>query len=301
MVAAEAGSLWCLWKLQAICMGVHRLTPVATSQLASGALGRVVPGGAATAAAAQYAMLAKAGVSRQVVAVGLTAGSVLQLGALAALPLAALPAIVFGLRIPEGLLPGLIGGAALFVAMFGFALLVIRRDAVLVAVARAARWVLRHFKRDDAEELPTRVLELRDELVTRLGRRWLIALAAAVGRWALDFAALAAALAAVSDDTRLSLVLLAYVGRAAAGAGPDHARRARRRRGGPQRPADRRRRERVGGRGRHARLPAGVVLADAARRARRLGRRTLQHVAAHSGPRDRSACSRRSRRSSSSA
>ncbi len=81
-----------------------------------------------------------------------------------------------------------------------------------VAVARAARWLLRHFERDDAEELPTRVLELRDELVTRLGRRWLIALAAAVGRWALDFAALAAALAAVSDDTRLSLVLLAYVG-----------------------------------------------------------------------------------------
>jgi uncharacterized protein (TIRG00374 family) len=212
MLLCETGSLWCLWKLQAICMGVHRMTPVATSQLASGALGRVVPGGAAAAAAGQYAMLAKAGVSRDAIAVGLTAGTVLQLAALAALPLAALPAIVLGLRIPEGLLPGLIGGAALFAAMFGFALLVVRRDAVLHAVARAARSILRRLGREEVEALPERVLALRDELVARLGRRWLVALAAAVGRWALDFLALAAALAAVSDDTRLSLVLLAYVG-----------------------------------------------------------------------------------------
>ena len=193
-------------------MGVHRLTPVATSQLASGALGRVVPGGAATAAAAQYAMLAKAGVSRQVVAVGLTAGSVLQLGALAALPLAALPAIVFGMRIPEGLLPGLIGGAALFVAMFGFALVVIRRDAVLRGRrprrALAAAPLRARRRGGDADPRPGAARRARHAA----GRRWLIALAAAVGRWALDFAALAAALAAVSDDTRLSLVLLAYVG-----------------------------------------------------------------------------------------
>jgi uncharacterized protein (TIRG00374 family) len=213
MLVAETGSLYCLWQLQKLCIGVPRLLPVATSQLASGALGRVVPGGAATAAAAQYAMLGSAGVSGEAIALGLTAGTVLQLAALSALPVLVLPLLAFGLRIPHKLVPALLVGAALFALMFAAAVIVLNYDSALRSVARGARALLRKLGRGDAvETLPDRVIEQRDRMVQTLGRRWYVALAAAVGRWLLDFGALAAALAAVGDETRLSLVLLAYVG-----------------------------------------------------------------------------------------
>ena len=213
MVAAETASVLCLWWLQAICMGA-RLLPVATSQLASGALGRVVPGGAATAAAAQYAMLSTSGVRREAIALGLAAGTVLQLAALCALPLMVLPLLAFGLRIPQKLLPALLAGVVLFVLMFLLAVVVVRRDKALRGAARAARAVLRRLGRgsEEIDALPESVILQRDRTLERLGRRWLEALAAAVGRWLFDFFALAAALAAVGDDTRLALVLLAYAG-----------------------------------------------------------------------------------------
>jgi uncharacterized protein (TIRG00374 family) len=214
MIAVEAGSTWCLWRLQAVCMGVRRMTPVATSQLASGGLGRVVPGGAATAAAAQYTMLGADGVGREAIVLGLAAGTVLQLAALTALPVLVLPLLAFGLHIPQRLVPALLIGAALFVIMFVLSFVVIRQDAALRAAARAARWVLRKLHRggEDIDTLPDRVVEQRDHMIEQLGHRWIEALAAAVGRWLLDFFALAAALAAVGDHTRLALVLLAYVG-----------------------------------------------------------------------------------------
>jgi uncharacterized protein (TIRG00374 family) len=190
------------------------MTPVATSQLASGALGRVVPGGAATAAAAQYAMLGADGVGREAIVLGLAAGTVVQLAALTALPLLVLPLVAFGLHIPQRLVPALLVGAVLFVVMFVLAVVVVRQDAALRGAARAARRLLRRLHRGgaDLDTLPDRVVAQRDAMVHQLGRRWYEALAAAVGRWLLDFVALAAALAAVGDHTRLSLVLLAYVG-----------------------------------------------------------------------------------------
>src|SRR6185295_9957929 len=94
----------CLWAVQRLALRPRGWFAVATSQLASGALGRVVPGGAAAAAALQYRMLWQAGLTRPVVATGLAAGSILLLAALAALPLLAVPALIAGRRIPEGLL-----------------------------------------------------------------------------------------------------------------------------------------------------------------------------------------------------
>ena len=74
MVLAEALSCLCLWELQALSIGTRDHMAVATSQLAGGALGRVIPGGAATAAAAQYNMLNAADVPRAAIATGLAAG-----------------------------------------------------------------------------------------------------------------------------------------------------------------------------------------------------------------------------------
>jgi uncharacterized protein (TIRG00374 family) len=214
MIVAELGSLWCLWRLQAICMDRAPLRSVATAQLSSSALSNVVPGGAATAAAAEYAMLGSAGVPHEAVALGLAASGVLQLAALCALPLLIVPLLATGLRIPHALLPGLLAGAGMFVAMFAIAFAVVRVDGVLRGVARAARSLMRRLGRrsDQLDALPERVVAQRDRMVALLGRRWLGSLAAAVGRWLLDFAALVAALAASGTHPRLSLTLLAYVG-----------------------------------------------------------------------------------------
>src|SRR4051812_22806716 len=61
VIATQVAGWGCLWALQRLALQGPPWFAVATSQLASGALGRVVPGGAAAAAAVQYRMLAQAG------------------------------------------------------------------------------------------------------------------------------------------------------------------------------------------------------------------------------------------------
>ncbi len=120
VIGTQVAGWGSLWALQRLALHRPRWFPVATSQLASGALGRVVPGGAAAAAALQYRMLSQAGLAHTAVATGLTAGSLLLLAALAALPVLAIPALVAGRGIPTGLLEA--GGLALVVFTFIFAL-----------------------------------------------------------------------------------------------------------------------------------------------------------------------------------
>src|SRR5918997_4247074 len=55
MVALQIGSYACMWGVQRIAMRAERTGPIATSQLASNAFGRVVPGGVAASGALQYA------------------------------------------------------------------------------------------------------------------------------------------------------------------------------------------------------------------------------------------------------
>src|SRR5215213_10752488 len=62
MVALQIGSYACMWAVQKIAMRAEHWGPVITSQLASNAFGRVVPGGVAAAGAMQYAMLARGGI-----------------------------------------------------------------------------------------------------------------------------------------------------------------------------------------------------------------------------------------------
>ena len=62
MLVLEAGSFVCLWAVQEIALRAPHVWPVATSQLAGNAFGRIVPGGAATAGALQYRMLTEAGI-----------------------------------------------------------------------------------------------------------------------------------------------------------------------------------------------------------------------------------------------
>jgi uncharacterized protein (TIRG00374 family) len=89
--------------------------------------------------------------------------------------------------------------------------------AILMISDRAVRWVgrtiagtLRRLRRTVPENLPERLMAERDLVRRTLGRRWPQALAAAEGRWLLDFLTLLAALEAVDARPRLSLALLAY-------------------------------------------------------------------------------------------
>jgi uncharacterized protein (TIRG00374 family) len=212
VILTQVAGWACLWALQRLALHTRTWLPVSTSQLASGGLGRVVPGGAAAAAALQYRMLVQAGLARATVATGLTAGSLLLLAALAAMPLLAVPAVVAGRAIPRGLLES--GGLALVVFVFLFcvgALLMVSERAVRW-VGRAATTVLRlvRRRRPPPERLPERLLAERALVRATLGRRWPEALAAAEGRWLLDFLTLLAALEAVDARPRLSLALLAY-------------------------------------------------------------------------------------------
>jgi uncharacterized protein (TIRG00374 family) len=213
MVLAEALSCWFLWELQALSIGTRDTVAVATSQLAGGALGRVIPGGAATAAATQYNMLNAADVPRPAIATGLAAATVLQIAALCVLPALALPAVIFGLTVPETLLETAILALAVFAAMFGIGLAVARSGKTLRGVGRFAVRVSRRLPGDRAlaPAFPDRLVVQRDEVFERLGDRVLWACAAAVGRWLFDLLALEFAIQAVGANPPYSLVLLAYV------------------------------------------------------------------------------------------
>ena len=65
MLALQVGSYACMWAIQRIALRTKRWGSVITSQLASNAFGRVVPGGVAASGAMQYAMLVRAGRGRR--------------------------------------------------------------------------------------------------------------------------------------------------------------------------------------------------------------------------------------------
>jgi uncharacterized protein (TIRG00374 family) len=212
VILTQVAGWACMWALQRLALHAHDWFGVVTSQLASGALGRVVPGGAAASAALQYRMLAQSGLERATVATGLAASSVLLLGALSSLPLLAVPALVAGRTIPDGLLEAGALGLVIFAFLFSLGALLMVSDRAVLWVGRAATSVLRRVRRKKPppEDLPERLQRERDLVRRTLGRHWPRALAAAEGRWLLDFLTLLAALEAVDARPRLTLALLAY-------------------------------------------------------------------------------------------
>jgi uncharacterized protein (TIRG00374 family) len=212
MVLLQIGSYACMWEVQRISMRTDRHGPVVTSQLASNAFGRVVPGGVAAAGAMQYAMLTRAGIPAARAASGMTASSVLVFGILLALPLLALPAVLFGAPVDPGLGKAALIGAVMFLLLFAFCAAAIVWDRPLVLIGRAAQTVRNRVRpgKPPLTGLPHRLLRERNSVRMVLGRRWWQALLLAVGRWLLDYLTLLAALTAVQADPRPSTVLLAF-------------------------------------------------------------------------------------------
>jgi uncharacterized protein (TIRG00374 family) len=212
VVATSAAGTWCMCSLQRLALNRAPWFPVASSQLAGTAFSKVVPGGSAAAAALQARMLAQAGLAPTAIGTGLTAGALLLLAALAGLPLLALPALLFGRRIPNGLLATAGIGVGIFLALFVIGALLLVNDRVLRAVARTLQAVERRLPRWRAasDELPDRVFTERNLLRRSLGGAWPQAVATAAGRWIFDFLCLYAALLAVGARPSLSVALLAY-------------------------------------------------------------------------------------------
>src|SRR3954447_4870365 len=204
MVALQVGSYACIWGVQKLAMRAERWGPVITSQLASNAFGRVVPGGVAAAGAMQYAMLARGGVPTAQVASGMTASSVLVFGILLALPLLALPAVLFGAPVDPGLGRAALIGGVVFVLLCGAGTAAMLWDRPLLAVGKAAQSARNRLLRNrpPLTGLPSRLLRERNEVREVLGERWWEALMLAAGRWVLDYLTLLTALNAVHTSPR---------------------------------------------------------------------------------------------------
>jgi uncharacterized protein (TIRG00374 family) len=201
-----------MWAVQKIAMRADRWGPVITSQLASNAFGRVVPGGVAAAGAMQYAMLARGGVPAGQAASGMTASSVLVFGILLALPLLALPAVLFGAPVDPGLGRAALVGGVVFLLLCAAGAAAILWDRPLLAVGRAAQSLRNRIRRNrpPLTGLPQRLLRERNEVREVLGHNWWQALLLSAGRWVLDYLTLLAALTAVHASPRPSTVLLAF-------------------------------------------------------------------------------------------
>jgi uncharacterized protein (TIRG00374 family) len=210
VLASQVLALASFCEVQRLAMHTREWFPVVTSNLASGGLSKVVPGGSATAAALQFQMLRRADIGGATVVAGLAAGSLLLLGTLAALPLLALPAVIGGLNVPAGLFHASLIGLALFAVLFVVSFLLIRSDRAVRAIGRAAEWFVCKVLRRKPRNLPERLRVQRDRAREALGENLPLALAASAGRWLFDFITLLAALAAVGASPSLSLALLAY-------------------------------------------------------------------------------------------
>jgi len=213
MLVCELASFAMLWLLLELTLQTRRTLLVSSSQLASSAFGRLMPGGAAAGSALQYRLLVRGGLSSPSVAAGLTTTQLISTAVLATMPLLSIPAIVGGAAVDRGLVRATALGVATFALVLAATTVLLTSDRALRAAGSAAEWaksrVLR--RREPTAGLPDRLVEQRDVMLKLLGSSWWHAVTAALGRTLLDFFALLCALSAVGATPRPGLVVLAYV------------------------------------------------------------------------------------------
>jgi uncharacterized protein (TIRG00374 family) len=214
LVLLECGSFFCAWALIRLALQRRGWFRVATSQLAGNAVSRIVPGGAAAGGALQAQLLINSGVDGAKVATGLTAASIISTGILFALPVLAVPAMIWGAPVARELQRTALVGLGLFALVALVGVLLLTTDRPLRWVGRVVQRISARLRRGgmgQSTDLSDRLIKERDTAKETLGSKWWLALLAGVGNWALDFLALLAALVAVGARPRASLVLLAYV------------------------------------------------------------------------------------------
>ncbi len=220
MAVLMSGAFMAAWELTHIAVpGISRFV-AATSQLASNAMAKVVPGGPVAAGAGYFQMLSVSGVPTGQAAAALAAVSFISNLVLFSLPAIALLLAAISAPIPSGLLPVGIVGTIMFAVMFSAVFTVVKYDRPLLfiggVIERVVCWLAAKLNK---EWHPTaqQILDRRNEVVDALGARWLNALIAAVLNWTLDYMVLMTALIAVGAEPRPSLVLVAFAGSAVLG------------------------------------------------------------------------------------
>jgi uncharacterized protein (TIRG00374 family) len=210
--ACEGASVVCLWGLDRIALNTRSWFPVAAAQLSGNAVGRILPGGGATATAFSASMLRAAGVDTGQAAAAFTASTGLQLATKLALPVLALPAIVAGVPISRSLAAAAYLGLGVLVLLLAAGTAAFASDAPLKLAGRSIEWLLNATvrRRRRVTGLPEELLADRDFIRATLGQHWQRAVLAAVANTAFDYLALLCALRAVGADPQPSLVLLAY-------------------------------------------------------------------------------------------
>ncbi len=211
-LGAQMAHFVCSWALQRMALRTKDWFAVVTGQLSGNAITLIVPGGAAAGAAVQFRMLTKAGMDTDETVGGLTAFSLLGVAGLLALPVFALPAVLFGAPVNRGLVQAAIVGAGAFVLFAGFGAVLLAADSPLAWVGRTVEKVANRVRRHKPaiSGLDQRLVDERDEVRTVLGEKWKEAVALSAARLAFDFFTLLAAVRATGAHPRPSLLLLAY-------------------------------------------------------------------------------------------
>lgn len=218
MFALQVGVCACLWDLQRTALHGVGWRPVVAAQLASNALSNIAPGGGPVGAALQYKIFVAAGLDKQKVVRALTAVNLLVFAIVLGLPLLAIPAVLTG-SVNRSLLDAAVTTVAAFLVIVGVGALLMNTDRPLIWIGRLVQGTRNRIRRHASPNvgLPRRLLAERDQITTVIGGRRRRALAAAVGRWLLDFATLEVALAAIGSHPRPSVVLIAFCGAKALG------------------------------------------------------------------------------------
>jgi uncharacterized protein (TIRG00374 family) len=209
---SEAASFICLWELDRISLHENSWFAVACAQLSGNSVGRIVPGGAATATAVAVGILRRSGVNVGQAAAALTASTLLQLATRLALPLLALPAIIGGAPVSHNLVTSAYLGLLVLVLLDVAGILAFASDRPLQLAGRGLEWVLNRTirRRRKVAELPQKLLSVRDFVRHTIGERWKTAVLTVAANTGFDYIALLCALRAVGGQPRPSLVLLAY-------------------------------------------------------------------------------------------
>jgi uncharacterized protein (TIRG00374 family) len=212
VLLAESVSFGCAFGLQRLFLRTRGWFVVVCAGIVGNSVTDILPAGDAFGAGVQFEMLKKGGVDADSATGGLTASSMLGIGALLALPIFALPAILGGS--PDR--PGLQRTA--FVGLLGFAVfaacgfVVLATDKPLALFGRVAQRVWNALARPKKplNGLDRRLLQQRDAIKTALGQKWRQAILLTTARLGFDYLSLLFALRATGSDPRPSLVLLAY-------------------------------------------------------------------------------------------
>jgi uncharacterized protein (TIRG00374 family) len=218
MVALELASFACVWLLIGVSTSSSDWMLIATSQLASNAVSSIVPGGAAIGGPLQLRYMVQGGIETDDVVSGLTAASLLTTTTLFGLAALCVPVMFrLGNIDPRLERAGWLGLGA-FVVLLALGAIALSFDAPLRAVGRAAQWAAARVprrKRTAAaipdRDVAARLLAQRDRVRHALGTHWFVALVAVVSKWAFDYLALVAAVAATGARVQTIPVLLAYV------------------------------------------------------------------------------------------